>query len=110
MAKEYVFYIMLDGPICGIAEGSVHTAENPNEDAWHGVLNEMAYDHVSSYMSIEEYEEESGCDIELDARAEAWDNERHPQCINGISFYSQILDNMKQDEKGRWYVEVEDAK
>lgn len=107
MTKEYVFYIHLDGPICGIAAGSVHTAENPSADSWHahGCLSSMAYDHVSSYMDIEEYEEESGCEIELDARAEAWDNERHPQRINGLSFYAEILDNMQQDEEGRWYVE-----
>lgn len=105
MTKEYVFYVMLDGPVYGIRDGSVHTDADPSEEAWIAHLDDMARDHVESYMDIDEWEEENGCEIELDSRAEAWDPERHPQRVNGVGHYAEILDNMKQDEKGRWYIE-----
>ncbi|CAM0093447.1 hypothetical protein VPHD51_0150 [Vibrio phage D51] len=105
MTKHYLFYIELDGPICGIKEGSIELDTNSSVEAWDGVLDEMARDHVESYIDIDEYEEENGCEIEVEGKAEAWDNEVHPYQVSGLSTYTDILDNMKQDEEGRWYVE-----
>lgn len=105
MTKHYLFYVELDGPICGIKLGSIELSTNPSVDAWDGVLDEMAHDHVSSYIDPEEYEEENGCEMEVHGRAEAYDPEDHGHEVNGLCTYKEILDNMEQDEEGRWYVE-----
>tara|TARA_Y100001956_G_scaffold82945_1_gene107128 strand:- start:7003 stop:7323 length:321 start_codon:yes stop_codon:yes gene_type:complete len=105
MTKYYLFYIELDGPICGIKQGSIELDTNPSVDAWEGVLDEMAHDHVSSYIDVDEYEEENGCEIEVHGTAEAYKPEKHNCEINGLSAHKEILENMKQDEEGRWYVE-----
>lgn len=105
MTKYYLFYIELDGPICGIKDGRIELDTNPSVEAWDGVLDEMAHDHVTSYIDVDEYEEENGCEIETESKAEAYDPEVHDQEVNGLHTYKEILDNMKQDEEGRWYVE-----
>lgn len=110
MKRNYLYVVRMDGDLCGIEQHDlvIFDTDTPAElSQFYGAAYDMARDHVSQYIDEDEYEEETGTEMEVESEvfhytpAEwgDWYTVKDGQWHNREGY-----DNIAQDENGYWYV------
>lgn len=105
--RNYLYVIRMDGDMCGIREYelvALETAEPGELSQFDRTAHEMAMDHVCQFIDQDQYEEETGTEMEVDSEVFLYTPEKWGD------FYSQQEPwheregyNAIQDENGYWY-------
>ena len=111
--RTYLYAVTLDGPIYGIQTHDMLALKTDNPKDTSSLMelaHDMAYDHVTSYIDEEEYEEENGTELEVESVIEPYDPEEHVGWTVGSydSFHEScgFKGKVAQDENGYWYSEL----
>lgn len=113
MKRNYLYVVRMDGDICGIEQHDlvIFETDTPAElTQFYTASYEMARDHVSQYIDEDEYEEETGMEMEVESEIFHYTPEQWGDwytCIQGQWHDREGYHNIAQDENGYWYVVAE---
>lgn len=110
MKRDYLFVVRMDGDMCGIETHELHVFDTYTPaklNQFYHSIEEMAREHVSSYIDEDEYEEEHGTEMEVESEIFHYTPEQWGDwytCAEGLWHVKEGHRNIAQDENGFWYV------
>lgn len=111
MKRNYLYVVRMDGDICGIEQHDLvvfDTDEPAQLSQFYQCIEGMARDHVSMYLDEDEYEEETGMEMEVESEIFHYTPEQWGDwytCAEDQWHNREGYHNIAQDENGYWYVE-----